>query len=114
MMVWSSFFEYPGQGGPVTVSVFSNMDEKPDWTGLPSTNCRHCCYHRHCLHLLQTHSHLILLHVLHQKFLVFRLLPHQTRFSNNRHGYVGKQTADELSSSFEAVMHIPGRRLAPG
>jgi hypothetical protein len=43
----------------------------------------------------------------------FRLLPHQTRFSNNRHGYVGKQTADELSCSFEAVMHIPGRRLAP-
>ena len=38
MTVRSSFFEYPGQGGPVTVSVFSNTDEKPDWTGLPSTN----------------------------------------------------------------------------
>src|ERR1700678_1422432 len=37
MTVRSSFFEYPGQGGPVTVSVLSNMDEKPDWTGLPST-----------------------------------------------------------------------------
>ena len=36
-MVQSSFFEYPGQGGPVMVSVFSNMDEKPDWTELPST-----------------------------------------------------------------------------
>jgi hypothetical protein len=40
MTVQSSFFEYPGQGGPVTVSVFPNMDEKPDWTGLPSTICR--------------------------------------------------------------------------
>src|SRR5271168_4092138 len=37
MTVRSSFFEYPGQGGPVMVSVLSNMDEKPDWTGLPST-----------------------------------------------------------------------------
>src|SRR5271168_2100988 len=40
MTVRSSFFEYPAQGGPVTVSVFSNMDEKPDWTGLPSTRRR--------------------------------------------------------------------------
>jgi len=40
MTVRSSFFEYPGQGGPVTVSVLSNMDEKPDWTGLPSTICK--------------------------------------------------------------------------
>ena len=37
MTVRSSFFEYLGQGGPVAVPVFSNMDERPDQTGLPST-----------------------------------------------------------------------------
>jgi len=35
--VRSGFFENPGHGGPVAVSVFSNMDERPDRTGLPST-----------------------------------------------------------------------------
>ena len=31
-------FEYLRKGGPVSVPVSSNMDEKPDQTGLPSTN----------------------------------------------------------------------------
>ena len=39
MMVPVSVFENLRNGGPVSVPVFSNMDEKPDWTGLPSTRC---------------------------------------------------------------------------
>jgi len=38
MTVPVSVFENLRNGGPVSVPVFSNMDEKPDWTGLPSTS----------------------------------------------------------------------------
>jgi len=37
MMVSVSVFENLSQGGPVSVSVFLKIKEKPDWTGLPST-----------------------------------------------------------------------------
>jgi len=37
MTVPVSVFENLRNGGPVSVPVFSNMDEKLDWTGLPST-----------------------------------------------------------------------------
>jgi len=37
MTVPVSVFENLRMGGPVSVPVLSNMDEKPDWTGLPST-----------------------------------------------------------------------------
>ena len=40
MTVPVSVFENLRKGGPVSVPVLSNMDEKPDWTGLPSTRVR--------------------------------------------------------------------------
>jgi len=41
MTVLVLVFENLRNGGPVSVPVFSNMDEKPDWTGLPSTTTRY-------------------------------------------------------------------------
>jgi hypothetical protein len=38
MTVSVSVFENSSQRGPVSVSVFLKIEEKPDWTGLPSTN----------------------------------------------------------------------------
>ena len=37
MTVLVPVFEYLRKGGPVSVSVLSNMSKKPDRTGLPST-----------------------------------------------------------------------------
>ena len=44
MMVLVSVFKNLRKGGPVSVPVLSNMDEKLDWTRLPSTSSRVLIY----------------------------------------------------------------------